>query len=118
MNGFTSKVTGWLAFLVGIMGILGVFTLLLFFVGFFQNISSLLFMGSLSDRINALCSIMSAVLASALYPILRKPLPRLSLILLIGVWAGAAAVTYGSWLIVTGRSDVELSSCYSFLGKV
>jgi hypothetical protein len=36
---------------------------------------------------------------------------------LIGVWAGAIAITFGSWLIVSGRSDVELSSYYYFLGN-
>jgi len=35
MNGFASKVTGWLAVLVGIMGTLAIVTLLLFFLGLF-----------------------------------------------------------------------------------
>jgi hypothetical protein len=117
MNGFTSKLTGWLVLLVGVTGILAVITLLLFFVGLFQNIQALSFMGHLNDTINSFASILSAVLASALYPTVRKLLPRLSLILLIGVWTGAIAITFGSWLIVTGRSDVELSSYYYFLGN-
>ena len=54
MNGFASKATGWLAVLAGIMGALAIVTLLLFFVGLFQNIHSLSFMGGLNDRINAL----------------------------------------------------------------
>lgn len=76
MDGFTSKTTGTLILLTGILGILG------------------------------------AVLASVLQPTLRRFTHRLSLFLLIGVWAGAVAVTFGSWLIVAGRSDVELSSYY------
>ena len=117
MIGFTSKLTGWLVLLVGVTGILAVITLLLFFLGLFQNIQSVSFMGHLNDTINSFAGILSAVLASVLYPTVRKLLPRLGLLLLIGVWIGAIAITYGSWLIVTGRSDVELSSAYYFLGN-
>jgi len=117
MNGFTSKLTGWLVLLVGGTGILAVITLLLFFVGLFLNVQSLSFMGHLNDTINSFAGILSAVLASILYPTVRRLLPRFSLILLIGVWTGATAITFGSWLIVTGRSDVELSSSYYFLGN-
>ena len=117
MNGFTSKLTGWLVLLVGVTGSLAAITLLLFFVGLFQNIQSLSFMGHLNDTINGFAGLLSAVLASVLYPTVRRLLPRLSLILLIGVWTGAIAITYGSWLIVTGRSDVELSSYYYFFGN-
>ena len=115
MNGFNSKLTGWLVLLVGVTGILAITTLLLFFVGLFQNIRALSFMSHLNDAINSFASILSAVLAVALYPTVRRFLPRLSLILLIGVWIGAIAIAFGSWLIVTGRSDVELSSYYYFL---
>jgi hypothetical protein len=38
-------------------------------------------------------------------------------LVLIGAWAGAIAVTFGSWLIITGRADVELSSYYFFYGN-
>jgi hypothetical protein len=117
MNGFTSKLTGWLMLLVGVTGILAVITLLWFFVGLFQNIQSLSFMGHLNDTINGFAGILSAILASVLYPTVRRLLPRLSLILLIGVWTGAIAITFGSWLIVTGRSDVELSGYYYFFGN-
>lgn len=119
MNGFTSKTTGGLVLVVGVMGILAVVSLLLFFVGLFQNIPSLSFMGRLNDTINALASILSAVLASVLHPALRRLLaPRLSLVLLISVWGGAMAITFGSWLIMTDRSGVELSSYYFFLATV
>ena len=117
MNRFISKMTGWLVTLVGVMGLLAVISLILFFVGLFQNIHALAFMGSLNDTINALVGILSAILASVLYPALHKFLPRLSLALLICAWAGAIAITFGSWLIVTGRSDVELSSYYYFFGN-
>ena len=71
----------------------------------------------MNETINSFAGILSAVLASILYPTVRRLSPRLSLLLLIGVWTGAIAITFGSWLIVTGRSDVELSSYYYFLGN-
>jgi hypothetical protein len=117
MYGLTSKTTGWLAFLVGIIGMFALITLLLFFVSLFQNISSLSFMGGLNDTLNAMVGILGAVLASALYPTLRQLAPRSSPFLLMGVWTGALAIAFGSWLIQTGRSDVELSSYYFFFGN-
>jgi hypothetical protein len=117
LNGFTSKTTAWLALLVGVTGLLALITLLLFFAGLFQNIPSLASMGRLNDTTNIFVSFLGAILASTLHPTLRRFLPRLSLILLIGIWAGAIAVTFGSWLIQTGRGDVELSSYYFFFGN-
>ena len=117
MNSLTSKMTGWLAVIVGITGILAVVTLLLFFVSLFQNIQALSVMGGLNDRINAVAGILSAVLASVLHPSLRKFAPRLSLALLTGVWIGVIAIAFGSWLIITDRADVELSSYYYLFGN-
>ena len=117
MNGLPSKLIGWLAVLLGITGILVFLTLILFFVSLFQNISSLSFMGSLNDTLNAVAGILGAALASALYPVLRSLAPRSSPFLLLGVWTGALIIAFGSWLIQSGRSDVELSSYYFFLGN-
>ncbi|MDQ3006081.1 MAG: hypothetical protein M3R47_11970 [Chloroflexota bacterium] len=117
MNGFSSKGTGWLAVLVGMMGTLAIVTLLLFFVGLFQNIHSLSFMGGVNDRINALTGFLSALLASVMHPTLQRRAPRLSPVLLVGAWIGAIAITFGSWLIITGRADVELSSYYYLFGN-
>lgn len=74
-------------------------------------------MGALNDVLNAGASVLSALLASALHPTLRKFAPQLSLVVLSGVWAGALAHTFGSWLILTDRSGVELSSYYYFVGN-
>jgi hypothetical protein len=117
MNGPVPKTTGWLAILTGIFGFLTLMTLILFFVGLFQDIASLSVMGALNDTLNALTGILGAALASVLYPVLRRFAPRLSPFLLIGVWTGALAIAFGSWLIQTGRSDVELSSYYYFFGN-
>lgn len=117
MNGSNSKVTGWLAIIVGITGILAMVTLLLFFVGLFQNIPSLSSMGGLNDRINAVAGFLSALLASVLHLSLQRFAPRSSLLLLTGVWIGAIAIAFGSWLIITDRADVELSSYYYLFGN-
>jgi hypothetical protein len=116
MNTFSSKLVGGLALAVGITGIFALATLLLFFLGLLRDIPSLGFMGGLNDRLNSLASLLSAVLASALHPALRRMAPRLSPLVSIGAWAGAVAVSFGSWLISTGRADVELSSYYFFYG--
>jgi hypothetical protein len=117
MNGPVPKITGWLAALTGIFGLLTLITLILFFVGLFQDIASLSIMGALNDTLNTLTGILGAVLASALYPVLRRFVPRLSPFLLMGVCIGALAIAFGSWLIQTGRSDVELSGYYFFFGN-
>jgi hypothetical protein len=117
MNEFISKGTGVLALAVGISSLLALAALILFFVGLFQGIPSLSPLGALNDSLNALTSLLSAALATALYPALKRLIPRGSLLLLLCVWLGAGAVSYGSWLIINGRSDLELSSYYYFVGN-
>jgi hypothetical protein len=117
MNGFNSKWTGQLMLIVGVTGVIAVVSLLLFFFGLYQDIPSLSFMGAFNDTVNAMASILGATLASFLHPTLQKHAPRLSFLMLISAWAGAIAVTYGSWLIVTGSGDVQLSSYYFFFGN-
>lgn len=117
MNGFISKTTGSLMLLVGATGLLAVAALLMFFAGLFGNIRSLLFMGPLNDVLNVIASILSAILASVLHPTVRRIASRLSLVVLMSVWAGTLAHTFGSWLIMTNRSGVELSSYYYFVGN-
>ena len=117
MNCPTSKVTGWFAIIVVMTGILAMVTLLLFFVGLFQNIQSLSFMAGLNDRINAVARILSAAMASVLQSSLRKFASCLSLSMLIGIWIGAIAIAFGSWLILSDRADVELSSYYYLFGN-
>jgi hypothetical protein len=117
MNGFAARITGWMAFLVGVLGMLATVSLILFFVGLFQHISSLSMMGRMNDAVNAIATIATAFLATYLHPTLYKSRPRLSLALVVGVWIGAIAVAFGSWLIMTDRADVEGSSYYYFFGN-
>src|SRR5688572_3810471 len=117
MNEFSSKQTGWLALLVGVAGVLAVITLALFFIGLFQNIRSLSSMGSLNDKVNILVGILGAILASVLHPTLQRLTPRFGVVVLVGAWVGAMAIAYGSWLILTGMGDLELSTYYFFFGN-
>ena len=118
MSDLTSKKMGWLALTVGVLGGLAVISLVLFFIGLFQNIDSLSFMGALNDTLNAITGILCAVLALGLHPSLRRLLkPSLSLAILICAWTGAICITIGSWLIQSGKADVELSSYYFFFGN-
>jgi hypothetical protein len=117
MNRFPSKLTGWLALLVGIAGVLAVIMLALFFIGLFQNIRSLSSMGGINDKLNAVVGILGAILASVLHPTLRRLAPRFSVVALTGAWVGAIVIIYGSWLILTGKGDLELSTYYFFFGN-
>lgn len=117
MNEFNLRRIGWLALLAGMLGVLAVGSLILFFLGLSQNIASLSPMGGVNDTLNAGAGITSALLASVLHPALCRQIARLSSLVLIGAWAGAIAVIFGAWLIQTGRADVELSSYYFFYGN-
>ena len=103
--------------LTGVAGVLSIVTLVLFFTGLFQNIPLLESMGAVNDVLNAITGLLSAVLASMLYPLLRQEMPRLSPFVLIGVWIGALMIGIGTWLIQSGRAEVELSSYYFFFGN-
>jgi len=116
MNRFTSKRMGNLMMITGFVGVLAFVTLLLFFLGLFQEMYIFGSMGTLNDGINALLGILSAILAATFYQAMRGFEERLVLAVTIVAWIGAAAVLYGSWLIMTGRSDVERSSYFYFFG--
>ena len=117
MNEFTAKAAGRLMLLAGIVGLIAVVCLLLMFVGLALDVRSLILMGPVNDALNSLASVLIALLASVLYPSLRRLLPGASPILVASVWIGAAAHTLGSWLIMSGRSDVERSSYFYFVGN-
>ena len=111
------RLRGWLALLTGSAGILALITLILFFAGVFLNIQSFFPLGHLTDILNGVVGIVSAGLASTLVQMLQKSQPRLSLILLIGVWLGAIAIAYGSWLILTNQVGVERATYFNFFGN-
>lgn len=116
MNGFTSKGTGGFLMAIGVIGVLAVVSLLLFFMSFFLDMRFFSSMGSLNDGINSLLGILSAVLAAMLFPSMQRSGMRGSLVSLAGAWIGAMAALYGSWLILTGQGDVERSSYFYFFG--
>ena len=109
MKKMTSTLLGWLTLVTGLVGSLCLITLLLFFIGLFQDISALSSLGSVNDGLNALAGILSAILATVLFAVMGRANTPTGTILVIGTWVGAIAIAYGSWLIVTGRSGVERS---------
>lgn len=117
MKNVTSMLLGWLTLMTGLVGSLCLITLLLFFIGLFQNLSALSSLGSVNDRLNALAGILSAILATVLFAVMRRTNSPTGTILVAGTWVGAIVITYGSWLIVTGRSGVELSGYYYIFGN-
>lgn len=117
MKKMTSTLLGWLTLMTGLVGSLCLITLLLFFIGLFQNISALSTLGSVNDGLNALAGILSAMLATVLFAVKRPANSPIGTILVVGTWVGAISITYGSWLIVTGRSDVGLSGYYYLFGN-
>ena len=117
MKKMTSTLLGWLTLVTGLVGSLCLITLLLFFIGLFQNISALSSLGSVNDGLNALAGILSAILATVLFAIMGRANTPTGTILVVGTWVGAIAIAYGSWLIVTGRSGVERSGYYYIFGN-
>ena len=116
MDRFRSKSMGIIMMITGFLGVFASITLILFFLDLFQSMYIFRSMGALNDSINALLGILSAILATMFYQAGRGFGERPTLVVTIGAWIGAAAVLYGSWLIVTGRSDVERSSYFYFFG--
>jgi hypothetical protein len=106
---FPSRPIGWLAIAIGALTILGIVTLSLFFVvgGAF---------GLLNDVCNGVEATLSAVLASALYPLYRAQSARLSGFTLFAAWVGALIAVVGSALIIFGFTGWYLSGLYTMFG--
>ena len=89
MSGFTSKSTGWLFLITGLLAALSIFSLLVFAVGYLGDIPSLLFFGPLNDVFGAVVALFSAILALALFGVQRKQSLPLSIIGLLAACFGA-----------------------------
>lgn len=116
MNAYSSKLSGWLAILISMVAVVGLIFLGIFLSGYFSNQYRLYKFGSYSDAVGALPAVLSAVLASWLYPTDRRQSPQRSTLLLAGVWAGAIFVVYGSWLILSGTGGFVIQGYYHYFG--
>lgn len=115
MHRFTSQTTGRMMLLIGIVSIIGIILLLIFFVGYFQNIPSLYFFGPLNDISGSLEAILCAVLAVMLLPAYGRSLLWIHIPLAALGWLGAVIVTVDS-MVMGGfmSSSMEFQLSYQY----
>ncbi len=106
---FPSRPIGWLVIAIGAVTLLGIVSIVLFFVaggGF----------GTLNDMCNGVEAILSAVLAWALHPFYRAQSARLSGLALIAACVGALVATIGSVLVIFDFTGWYLAGVYTMFG--
>jgi len=110
MNNFSSVTIGWVAIATGIVGLLGLAFIILFFtVG--QPF------GTLNDICIGLTAILSLVLVWMLYPGYHTQLPLLSQVALVIAMFGAVLVLVGTALAISGVKGWFLSGLYMAAGN-
>jgi hypothetical protein len=106
----SSVLIGWFAIATGIIGLLGlVFIILFFTIG--QPF------GTLNDIFIGITAILSGVLAWKLYSQLHTQLPFLSQISLIFAFVGSLIVVIGSVLVISGKTGWYLAGLYMAAGN-
>jgi hypothetical protein len=109
-TGDFSSIFGWIAIATGIVGLLGLIFIILFFtVG--QPF------GTLNDICIALMAILSVVLVWKLYPWHHAQSPSLSLVALVIALLGALLVIVGAVLSISGIKGWFLSGLYMAAGN-
>lgn len=109
-TGDFSSIIGWIAIATGIVGLLGLIFIILFFtVG--QPF------GTLNDICIALMAILSVVLVWKLYPWHHAQSPSLSLVTLVIALLGALLVLVGAVLSISGIKGWFLSGLYMAAGN-
>ncbi len=107
---FSSNPIGWVAIATGIVGLLGLAFIILFFtVG--QPF------GTLNDICIGLTAILSVVLAWVLYPQYHAQSPLFSKVALVIAMIGALLVMVGSALAISGVKGWFLSGLYMAAGN-
>lgn len=95
-DSLNSRSTGQFLITIGTISILAFIFLVIFFVGYFQDIPSILFFGPLNDIFGSLEAVLSAVLATIFLFSQSKRWIWLNLIGAILSWTGAFIVTLDS----------------------
>jgi len=116
-DSLTSKTIGQFLITIGIISILGLVFLIIFFIGYFQNIPSIIFFGPLNDIFGALEGILTAILASIILVIMGKRWLWLNLIGVVLSWVGAFIVTLDSLMagdIIPRTTAATLRIRYGF----
>jgi len=116
-SNLNSKPFGVFLLSIGILAVLAFIFLLIFFVGYFNDIPSFIFFGPLNDIFGSLVAILSAVLATTLICSQPKRWAWLHLIGAILSWIGAFIVTLDSLMaggIISTASAAILRIKYGF----
>jgi len=109
-NNFSSVTIGWVAIATGIVGLLGLTFIILFFtIG--QPF------GTLNDICIGLTAILSMVIVWMLYPGHHAPFPLLSQVALVIAMFGALLVLVGTALAISGIKGWFLSGLYMAAGN-
>lgn len=116
-NSLTSKPIGQFLITIGIVIILGAIFLIIFFIGYFKDIPSIIFFGPLNDIFTSLEAILSAVLATTISVTQGKRWFWLNLVGVVLTWAGAFIVTLDSLMagkLIPTTSAAILMMKYDF----
>jgi hypothetical protein len=116
-NNLNSKRFGTFLLSIGVVSILAFIFLLIFFVGYFNDIPSILFFGPLNDIFGSLVAVLSAVLATVFISSQSKQWSWLYLIGAILSWIGVFIVTLDSLMaggIISTASASILRIKYGF----
>ena len=116
-SNLNSKQFGIFLLSIGITAVLGFIFLIIFFIGYFNDIPSILFFGPLNDIFGSLVAVLSAVLATFLVISGSKRWVWLHLIGAILSWMGAFIVTLDSLMagdILPKNTAVILRTQYGF----
>lgn len=116
-NSLRSKPIGYFLITIGAVTILGTFSLIIFFIGYFQNIPSITFFGPVNDILTSLEAILSAVLATIILVTQGKRWFWLNSIGTVLTWIGAFIVTLDSLMaggIIPRNTAIILRIEYDF----
>lgn len=95
-NNLNSKIIGQFLLTIGIISVLAFIFLIIFFVGYFNDIPSIIFFGPLNDLSGSLEACLTAILASMILVTQGKHWLWLNLIGVFLSWVGAFIVTLDS----------------------
>ena len=116
-NNLNSKTFGTFLLSIGMVAVLAFIFLIIFFVGYFNDIPSILFFGPLNDIFGSLVAVLSAVLATVFIFSQSKQWSWLYLIGAILSWIGVFIVTLDSLMaggIISTASASILRIKYGF----
>lgn len=116
-NRLRSKSIGYFLLTIGMIIILGGISLIIFFIGYFQNIPSITFFGPVNDILTSLEAVLSAVLATTILVMQGKRWFWLNSIGTVLTWIGAFIVTLDSLMaggIIPRHIAIMLRNDYGF----